>query len=279
MPALTKAQQKQVQAAADSFDRTYSAQYTEERWNNSLRPALTAPTRYAMLINRYQTSGISCVIRENDAMDLQFIDFPDFGPCNKGESIDKSGRARLISYQRSTTSETSQSHFTEAPFPAPQAVSGSYHANHLMTHWNLDAASLLAVAVLGPQPGDKVLDICAAPGGKSMAIAQLLRPANFDDADPSLMGGCLHSNEIDTARNRRLLGNLQAYLPSPLFKNGEVIVLRLDGSQQNTPEMLPLGIGGYDKVLVDAPCSSERHVLHAHTKAKQGRRVADEMAS
>ena len=56
-------------------------------------------------------------------------------------------------------------------------------------------------------------------------------------------------------------------------------ILKLDGTDANVLQSLPLGPGGYDKVLLDAPCSSERHVIHAHTKAKQGGRVADEMVS
>lgn len=281
MPALTKAQQKQVQAAEDSFNRTYSAQYKNERWEGSLRPALLAPTRYAVLINRYEADSIPSTFAESDTADLQLIGFPPAsGTTTSGLAPETGKISRLISYQRTKTAETAESSTAEAPFPAPQAVSGQGTASpSLMTHWNLDAASLLAVSILNPQPGDRVLDLCAAPGGKSLSLAQLLRPSDFDHAAPSLNGGCLHSNEIDNARNKRLAANLQSYLPAPLFKNGEVKVLKSDGTEQNAAQSLPLGLGGYDKVLVDAPCSSERHVLHAHSKARQGGRVADEMAS
>ncbi|ETS83174.1 hypothetical protein PFICI_05050 [Pestalotiopsis fici W106-1] len=281
MPALTKAQQKQIQAAEESFNRTYANQYSDERWQNSLRPALLAPTRYAVLINRYEADGIPSTFTENDTRDLQRVSFPlDLGSAASEHSeVVSSGddQTRLIAYQRASTAETAESSISEAPFPPPHSVSGS--SPHLMTHWNLDAASLLAVSILNPTPGDKVLDLCAAPGGKSLSLAQLLRPANFDPAAPSLGGGCLHSNEIDNARNKRLAANLQSYLPASFFKSGEVKVLKLDGTEQNAAQSLPLGLGGYDKVLLDAPCSSERHVLHAHHKARQGGRVADEMAS
>ncbi|KAI1853288.1 hypothetical protein JX266_001994 [Neoarthrinium moseri] len=276
MPALTKAQQKQVQAAEDSFNRTYAVQYGDERWENSLRPALVTPTRYGVLINCYRSNSLPSSFTENDVTDLQLITFPSSTGASNGEVAEET---RLLSYQRTTTSETSQSPTAEAPFPAPQAVSNKDASNSLMTHWNLDAASLLAVSILRPKPGDKVLDLCAAPGGKSLSLAQLLRPQTYDDAAPSLMGGCLHSNEVDAARNRRLSSNLQSYLPAPLFKNGEIKVVKVDGTEQHAAQMLPLGIGGYDKVLLDAPCSSERHVIHAHSKARQGGRVADEMAS
>ncbi len=40
----------------------------------------------------------------------------------------------------------------------------------------MDGASILPVLALGIQPGDTVLDLCAAPGGKSLAILQTLLP-------------------------------------------------------------------------------------------------------
>ncbi len=262
MPPLTKAEKKLAQAAEDSFNRTYASHYGEERWKQKLYPALAGPTRYAVLINRYATPTTPTVFKEDQLEKLQFVTLPGYGEASEF-SPDP-----LISYQWSTPE-------AQAPFPPPQTDP----SRRLMTHWNLDAASLLAVAILGPSPGDKVLDLCAAPGGKSVALSQLLIPKDFAEASPSLSGGCLHSNEFNSARNKRLTSNLQSYLPMPLFKTGEVKVLKLDGSEANAVQNLPLGPGGYDKVLLDAPCSSERHVIHAHTRAKQGGKVAEEMAS
>ncbi|KAI0858740.1 S-adenosyl-L-methionine-dependent methyltransferase [Xylaria cubensis] len=260
MPALTKAQKKLAQAAEDSFNRTYAVQFGAERWQQSLYPALTAPTRYAALVNRFAVADLAKVFSEEQVAKQQAIIFP--GNEESRESVP------LKSYQWDVTE-------AEATFPPPQPDSSS----GLMTHWNLDAASLLAVTLLDPKPGDKIFDLCAAPGGKSVALSQFLRPGNYDNASPSLEGGCLHSNEVNTGRNKRLASNLQSYLPDALFKSDEVKVLKLDGTEPFSVQTLPLGPGGYDKVLLDAPCSSERHVIHAHVKAKQGGRVADEMAS
>ncbi|KAI1434264.1 S-adenosyl-L-methionine-dependent methyltransferase [Xylaria sp. CBS 124048] len=259
MPALTKAQKKQAQAAEDSFNRTYAIQFGEERWEKSLYPALTAPTRYAALINRFATTTTtSNIFPEEMASRVEEIVYPG----------DQDRKPSLTSYQWNTSE-------AEATFPPPQPDPSS----GLMTHWNLDAASLLAVRILAPKPGDKVLDLCAAPGGKSVALSQLLRPEDYDGASPSLGGGCLHSNEVNTGRNKRLASNLQAYLPGAVFESGEVKVLKLDGTEPFSVQNLPLGPGGYDRVLLDAPCSSERHVVHAHAKARQSGRVAEEMTS
>ncbi|KAI0142729.1 S-adenosyl-L-methionine-dependent methyltransferase [Xylariaceae sp. FL1272] len=259
MPGLTKAQKKQVQAAEDSFNRTYSLQYGEGRWQNSLNPALAAGTRYAALVNGFAAKGVDEVFTEEQIAKLQNITFPK----------STSGPNSLMSYEWSALEDI------EATFPQPQTDSSS----GLLRHWNLDAASLLAVTVLGPKPGDKVLDLCAAPGGKSVALAQCVRTENYDRTSPSLGGGCLHSNEVNNGRNKRLASNLQSYLPEYLFKTGDVRVLKFDGTEAFTTQSLPLGPGGYDKVLLDAPCSSERHVIHAHVKATRSGRIADEMAS
>ncbi|GAW23484.1 hypothetical protein ANO14919_130430 [Xylariales sp. No.14919] len=260
MPALTKAQKKLAQAAEDSFHRTYAAQFGEERWQQTLYPALAGSTRYAALTNRFAVADLDAVLSPEQAAKLQPIGFP--------RGADLSGSTAILSFQWDVSE-------AEATFPPPQPDSSS----GLMTHWNLDAASLLAVNVLDPKPGDKVFDLCAAPGGKSVALSQFLRPDSYDGASPTLGGGCLHSNEVNTGRNKRLASNLQSYLPETLFKTGEVKVLKLDGTEPFSVRTLPLGPGGYDRVLLDAPCSSERHVIHAHAKAKQGGRLADEMTS
>ncbi|KAI1263272.1 S-adenosyl-L-methionine-dependent methyltransferase [Xylariaceae sp. FL1019] len=259
MPGLTKAQKKQAQAAEDSFNRTYAVQYGEGRWQSSLYPALAAGTRYAALINGFAAKSVDEVITEDRIAKLQNISFPHSTP----------DPTSLMSYQWSAIEDI------EATFPQPQTDSSS----GLMSHWNLDAASLLAVTILGPKPGTKVLDLCAAPGGKSVALAQCIRPENYDRTLPSLGGGCLHSNELNNGRNKRLTSNLQSYLPEPLFKSGDVKILKFDGTEAFTTQTLSLGPGGYDKVLLDAPCSSERHVIHAHVKATKSGRIADEMAS
>ncbi|KAI1192890.1 S-adenosyl-L-methionine-dependent methyltransferase [Nemania serpens] len=260
MPALTKAQKKLAQAAEDSFNRTYALQFGEERWRQSLYPALRAPTRYAALANRFAVADLDNVFSPEQAAKIQTIAFPGMA--------DLSSSVALKAYKWDASE-------AEATFPPPQPDPSS----GLMTHWNLDAASLLAVNILDPRPGDKILDLCAAPGGKSLALAQFLRPDGYDSASPTLGGGRLHSNEVNAGRNKRLASNLHSYLPEAFSKTGEVKVLRLDGTDPFSVQTLPLGPSGYDKVLLDAPCSSERHVIQAHVKATQGGRAADEMAS
>ena len=94
--------------------------------------------------------------------------------------------------------------------------------------------SMVPVEVLDPKPGEKVLDLCAAPGSKSTQIAQLLNGL-----------GVLVANDISFERVKALASNLQR------FGVLNVIITLMDG--RKFPRF---GHECFDKVLVDAPCSS-----------------------
>ncbi|KAK8073673.1 hypothetical protein PG994_004572 [Apiospora phragmitis] len=295
MPGLTKAQLKLVEAAEHSFDRTYAAQYGEERWKNSLRPALLKNTRYAMLVNRYQAAEIpnGGVFTDDDRENLQAIDFfppPDGKGSASPTSTVNQQPPRLIAYKRGDlvvdASQQQQQHPVSAdePFPPPKVTIAQDGSKGLMTHWNLDAVSLLPRPLTQPSP------VRQGPGplrrarrqepraGAAPPPAHHRQPGRAHPDAPTLAGGCLHSNEVDSARHKRLAANLEAYLPAALLQRGDVKVLKLDGADPLATFSLPRRAGGYDKVLLDAPCSSERHVLHAHVRARQAGRIADEMA-
>lgn len=92
-----------------------------------------------------------------------------------------------------------------------------------------------AVNALNIQNGDKVLDLCSAPGGKSTQIASQLNGT-----------GLLWSNEIVNKRATILMSNIERMG----IKNSVVSSI--------SPEILCTRLQGYfDKVLVDAPCSGE----------------------
>ena len=85
------------------------------------------------------------------------------------------------------------------------------------------------------RPGEKVLDLCAAPGGKSTELAAKLAGT-----------GTLVCNDISPSRLKALLKNLE------LFGVENACVL------SETPQRLSTRFEGYfDKILIDAPCSGE----------------------
>jgi len=98
----------------------------------------------------------------------------------------------------------------------------------------LEEASLLPVALLAPRPGDRVLDLCAAPGGKTAQIATRLG-----------LRGTLVANDRSAPRLAALRGLAKRW---GLLN---VTATCCDGRH------LPLSAGPFDRVLVDAPCSAE----------------------
>ncbi|KAF7198168.1 tRNA (cytosine(34)-C(5))-methyltransferase, mitochondrial [Pseudocercospora fuligena] len=279
---MTKTHRKAATSSEDSFNRHYAGIWGDERWQDSLLSALQKPTRYACMLNRYSSLEAAKQCVSNPDTELRPLPLPRVESKNESDLPSNC----FVKYKRATEDSQTASPSSES-FPAPEP-SGV----HLQTHWNLDAASLLVAHLLNVQHGDHVLDLCAAPGGKSIALSQNIWQHLHADDSPAkqramqqrpLRVGTLHSNEADGPRQRRLAANLQGYLPKALFDSRDVTALRVDGTNSKAEYELRVktasGTVGYDKVLVDAPCSSERHIIQAHIKAKAGGRVADEMAN
>ena len=107
----------------------------------------------------------------------------------------------------------------------------------------LDPASVCAALCLPVRNADKVLDLCAAPGGKSLVLA-----GNVSE------GSVLYSNELSAERKMRLSKVIAQTLPESLSKR--VSVSCSDGATWCRRETEV-----YDSILLDVPCSSERHVM------------------
>lgn len=103
-----------------------------------------------------------------------------------------------------------------------------------------------AVDILDVQPDDMVLDLCAAPGGKSTQIASMLE------------NGFLVSNEYDTKRSRILLSNME-----------RMGVMNMCITNSDTGKLCSQLQECFDKVLVDAPCSGEG-MIKKHDAASDG---------
>jgi len=108
-----------------------------------------------------------------------------------------------------------------------------YHAAGL--YYLQDPAAMVPVELLDPQPGERVLDLAAAPGGKSTHIAARLRGA-----------GLLVSNEVIHKRGWELAGNLERW--------GATNTAITTETPERLAERWP---GFFDAVLLDAPCSGE----------------------
>ncbi|KAJ1559533.1 rRNA (cytosine-C5-)-methyltransferase nop2, partial [Cladochytrium tenue] len=113
--------------------------------------------------------------------------------------------------------------------PVPIGATPEYLAGHYMLQ---AASSFLPVMALAPQEGERVLDMCAAPGGKTTYLAALLRNT-----------GCVLANDASRERCKGLAANVQR------LGARNVVVCNYDGRE------FPGVAGGFDRVLLDAPCS------------------------
>ena len=112
---------------------------------------------------------------------------------------------------------------------------GNTPLHHAGAFYVQEPSAMSAVSLLDVREGDKVLDLCAAPGGKSAQIASCLNGT-----------GLIWSNEVVKNRAQILLSNFERMGIS----KGVV--------SSCYPEVLCRKLEGYfDKVLVDAPCSGE----------------------
>ncbi|XP_068629618.1 uncharacterized protein [Battus philenor] len=111
----------------------------------------------------------------------------------------------------------------------PVGATPEYLAGHYIIQ---GASSFLPVMALAPQENERILDMCAAPGGKASHIAAIMKNT-----------GSLFANDANKDRTKAVVGNFH--------RLGVVnaVVCNYDGRQ------FPNVIKGFDRVLLDAPCT------------------------
>ena len=107
-----------------------------------------------------------------------------------------------------------------------------YHAG---VYYPQEPSAMLPAQVMAAKPGEIVLDLCAAPGGKACRLGEDMRGQ-----------GILVANEISFERSKALLRNIE--------RSGIEGLVILNETPENIADRLPLF---FDKILIDAPCSGE----------------------
>lgn len=112
---------------------------------------------------------------------------------------------------------------------------GKHQYHEMGLYYIQEPSAMSAAALLAPKPGMRVLDLCAAPGGKSTQLATYLCDS-----------GLLVSNEINTQRSRILSQNIERMgIKNAIVTNEDSFVLA-----SHFP-------GFFNAIQVDAPCSGE----------------------
>ncbi|XP_077809496.1 28S rRNA (cytosine(4447)-C(5))-methyltransferase isoform X1 [Macaca mulatta] len=111
----------------------------------------------------------------------------------------------------------------------PIGATPEYLAGHYMLQ---GASSMLPVMALAPQEHERILDMCCAPGGKTSYMAQLMKNT-----------GVILANDANAERLKSVVGNLHRLGVT------NTVISHYDGRQ------FPKVVGGFDRVLLDAPCS------------------------
>lgn len=119
--------------------------------------------------------------------------------------------------------------------PQEETRPGRHAYHHAGAYYVQEPSAAMAATLLQVKPGEMVLDLCAAPGGKSSQLAAALQGQ-----------GMLVSNEYETSRANILKNNLE--------RMGVTNAIVLN----ETTTRIAKTFGQYfDKILVDAPCSGE----------------------
>uniref|UniRef100_A0A672P305 SAM-dependent MTase RsmB/NOP-type domain-containing protein n=1 Tax=Sinocyclocheilus grahami TaxID=75366 RepID=A0A672P305_SINGR len=129
----------------------------------------------------------------------------------------------------------------------PEYLSGQYMLQ--------GASSFLPVMALSPQEGELVLDMSSAPGGKTTYMAQLMRNT-----------GMIVANDANADRLKSVVGNIHRLGVT------NAVICNYDGRQ------FPKVMGGFDRVLLDAPCSGTG-VISKDPGVKTGKDEADILRS
>lgn len=231
-----------INLALQNFDVNYAMQFGE-LWP-SIRISLLSERKYGALVNNFSY--------DDTAAALQSLGCRDFIT-----SISKEADSAFESFSRSlgfdqpvvgVTDNTRASISSKVKcFIFPKGDISRFKparpgSSGRLSYYLMDAASLLPVLALNVQEGEAVLDLCAAPGGKTLALLQT-QAVRF-----------LWANDLSESRMSRLQRTLHSYLPRELCSEDQLCITSFDGRKWHE-----VGVDDFDKVLVDVPCTTDRH--------------------
>ncbi|XP_070775586.1 5-methylcytosine rRNA methyltransferase NSUN4 isoform X2 [Enoplosus armatus] len=255
--AATRTKHPPSSLALQHFDASYSIQLGQ-LWP-SVRAALLSERKYGALLNNFchdailaDFGALGCRDFISDTDTEGTCASPAFTSCLEQESEgaaeeESSGVSMKKSDgQRFSPLELSP-HIRCLVFPRGDITRfkpARPDMYGLLGYYLMDAASVLPCVALDVKEGHNVLDLCAAPGGKTLALLQ------------TQSIGFLCVNDASVSRTLRLRKVLRSYVPKQLLTDEKLRVTSFDGTKWGEIER-----NTFDRVLVDVPCTTDRHSL------------------
>eukprot|EP00746_Dinoflagellata_sp_MGD_P022896 gnl/MRDRNA2_/MRDRNA2_153596_c0_seq1.p1 gnl/MRDRNA2_/MRDRNA2_153596_c0~~gnl/MRDRNA2_/MRDRNA2_153596_c0_seq1.p1 ORF type:complete len:362 (+),score=61.69 gnl/MRDRNA2_/MRDRNA2_153596_c0_seq1:47-1087(+) len=219
--------------------------FGKERWDE-LRKALKAPVTHVCVVNSFLPTQTQAQIRQDLGLRECCVPLPFIAAtASAAEPLDDAEAGDDLQIGAGAIHDGSDG-------PPREALS--------LSHYFLDGASVLAPRLLMPEPQDTILDLCAAPGGKSLVLASMMFPCQIGGE----VAGRLVCNEPSRPRSQRLQRIVTSFLPSELLQPRPPQAANVSFSTVDVCQESPSALnryGPFSKVLVDAPCSSDRHLV------------------
>ncbi|KAM7379095.1 hypothetical protein PAMP_004669 [Pampus punctatissimus] len=249
--AATRAKHPPTTLALKHFDATYSVQLGQ-LWP-SVRAALLSERKYGALLNHFSHDAILADLEAQGCRDFIHDTDTQGQPCSEQEPEVRSEESNGVSMKKSDFVDQQLSPLHLSPnikcLVFPRGIITRFKPAKpdmcgYLGYYLMDAASVLPCLALDVHEGHNVLDLCAAPGGKTLALLQT----------QSIEFLCV--NDASVSRTKRLRKVLHSYIPKQLLTNEKLRITSFDGTQWGEIER-----NTFDRVLVDVPCTTDRHSL------------------
>nr|XP_023671594.1 5-methylcytosine rRNA methyltransferase NSUN4 [Paramormyrops kingsleyae] len=221
--------------ALQNFDMSYGEQLGA-LWP-SARISMLCEQKYGALLNNFsETTGQVSDLQMKGAQDFVLCGISTPGSVPRSDRAEADQAEDVLKFSPGIQCFVFPKSDTSRFRPARPDSSG------VLGYYLLDAASILPVLALDVQEGHSVLDLCAAPGGKTLALLQTHAIKK------------LTVNDLSDSRLKRLRRMLQDYIPREIWSENRVDITSCDGRTWGE-----MGRSTFDRVLVDVPCTTDRH--------------------
>uniref|UniRef100_A0A3P8TCT9 5-cytosine rRNA methyltransferase NSUN4 n=1 Tax=Amphiprion percula TaxID=161767 RepID=A0A3P8TCT9_AMPPE len=219
--AATHAKHPPTRLALHHFDATYSVQLGK-LWP-SVRVAMLSERKYGALLNNFCHDAVLVDLQAKGCRDF-ITNREEDGQCvfpvfTVNHYLSCHPNIKCLVFPRGDVTRFK---------PARPDAYG------LLSYYLMDAASVLPCLALDVQEGHNVLDLCAAPGGKTLSLLQ----------SQTISKWFLCVNDTSVSRTMRLRKVLHSYVPKQFLTDEKLRITSFDV-----------------QVLVDVPCTTDRHSL------------------